>query len=392
MNKKFLMSLAPLFAIAALVVVPTAAQAAVPTVTSISPENGTSKGGTKVTIKGTEFVATDEVKLEGCVATSPTEVSSTELTATSAACGAGPGAVVVKNSNGTSSGGPTYTYTPFVESISPESGPVAGGTTVTLKGVGLEGPTKVKIGKEATEVKEVSKTEATAKTAAASGSGPQHVILTGTNGESRKGPIYKYSCTAPACPHVYVNGGKKEEGAKVRTIGWGTIKLLNTFLTEVECHNVIGGYSENPTGGGATIGKIQAFDAYECVSAGCASLGGSAIEVTPENLPWNGETSEPEKGVFRTRSGMPAKTPKTIYAGEVVVRVNCVGVTNTQFYGENSPKIKEGTSIGVLPAENIFDQPGSGELENENIGAGTTEGEVKVQGYGEQELISAKNP
>jgi IPT/TIG domain len=402
MSKKLLRGLAPVLAMAAIVVVPAAAQAAAPTVTSISPTSGTIKGGTALEIKGTGFKqgagaevkATTGVKIVGCAAKEFKVESAELIKATTKECGAGPGEVVVELENKEkSAAGPTYTYTPFITSISPESGPVTGGTPVTIKGVGLEGPTKVKIGKEATEVKEVSSTEATAKTVAAAGSGPDEVILTGTAGTSRKGPIYKYNCAAPACPHIYKNGAKAEEGAKVRTIGWGTVKLLNAFLTEVECHTVAGGYSENPAGGGAAIGQVQAFDTYECVSAGCSSLGGTAIEVTPENLPWSAEGTEPEKGVFRARTGKPAKTPKTIEPGEVVVRVNCVGVTDTQFYGENSPKaLNNGLAIGSLPSEGEFDQPGSGELENENIGVGTTEGTGKGEGYGEEELIGVKNP
>jgi len=216
-------------------------------------------------------------------------------------------------------------------------------------------------------------------------------------------PAAASACTAPACPHVYPNGSKAVAGKKVKTMGWGTIVLKNAFLTSVECKNVAGGYSENPVtvpAGGAAKGVVQAFYAYECVSEGCIKLGGKNIEAIPENLPWTGETTEAVPGVFRAQVGKPPKTPKVVEPGEVIVRVNCYktlpteSVSNTQFYGENSPHILTAScvAIGSLPCEAEFDQPGSGSLNNENIGIGTTEGTIKGQGYLEQELIETKNP
>jgi hypothetical protein len=393
MNKKLLIGLAPLVVTAAFAMIPAVALAAAPTVTSITPTNGAQLGGTAVTLKGTEFLAGATVTIKGCVATGVVVVSLTEITAKTVVCGAGPGNVAVKDTAGTSGVGPTYTYTPWVLSVTPESGPFTGGTAVTIKGLGFLPGATVTIGSAATGVVVVNETEITAKTGAVPGPAADQVIVKDANGTSAKGAFFKFNCAAPACPHTYVNGVKAVAGEKVRTIGWGNIVLKNAFLTEVECHNVVGGFSENPVGGGASVGQVQAFDAYECVSAGCTALGGSAIEVIPENLPWSGEATEPVLKVFRGRAGKPPKTPKVTEAGEVIVRINCVNVTNTQFYGENSPKtLNNGLAIGSLPGEVEFDQPGSGELENENIGAGITEGTVKGEGYGEEELISVKNP
>jgi len=70
-----------------------------------------------------------------------------------------------------------------------------------------------------------------------------------------------------------------------------------------------------------------------------------------------------------------------------------VGVKNTQFFAEDVPKVRNtGISIGSLPDEEEFDQPGSGELENEAFGGLKFAGKVKLMGYGGQELIEIKNP
>ena len=144
---------------------------------------------------------------------------------------------------------------------------------------------------------------------------------------------------------------------------------------------------ENPTGGGSAIGKVQGYFPYECVSASCKSSGGTAIELTPENLPWSTEATEVEGGAFRMRTGNRIKA-----AGAVLLRVNCVGVNNTQFFAEDVPKVlNDGITVGSAPDEEEFDQPGSGELESE-AGGLKLAGKVKFEGYGAQELIEVKNP
>jgi hypothetical protein len=148
------------------------------------------------------------------------------------------------------------------------------------------------------------------------------------------------------------------------------------------------GFMENPTGGGSVIGKVQALFPYECVSATCQTAGGTAIELTAENLPWSTEATEVEGAAFRIRNGNRIKA-----AGAVFLRVNCVGVKNTQFFAEDVPKVlNDGITIGASPNEEEFDQPASGELESEALGGLKLAGKVKFEGYGSQELIELKNP
>jgi len=89
------------------------AMAEAPTVTEINPISGTTLGGTEVTINGTGFVLPAKVMIGGVEAT-PVEVVllslGTEIKATTAAHAAGEATVVVEDINGSSTGGPTYTY------------------------------------------------------------------------------------------------------------------------------------------------------------------------------------------------------------------------------------------------------------------------------------------
>jgi hypothetical protein len=124
-----------------------------PSVTAVTPSSGPKAGGTTVTITGTGFGGATKVAFGAVLATNFTVVSATEITAVTPGQGAGTRPVLVTTAlEGTSSsGGPpdTFTYiasTPSVASVSPQSGPVSGGTTVTITGTGFTGTTKVAFG------------------------------------------------------------------------------------------------------------------------------------------------------------------------------------------------------------------------------------------------------
>jgi hypothetical protein len=81
-------------------------------VSAISPNTGTASGGTAVTVTGTGFLSGATVTIGGVAATGVTVVSSTSITAKTAAHAAGAADVVVKNTNSqvsTLSGGYTFT-------------------------------------------------------------------------------------------------------------------------------------------------------------------------------------------------------------------------------------------------------------------------------------------
>ena len=115
-----------------------------PTVTSLLPTSGPVPGGTSVTITGTNFTGATAVTFGVTAATSVTVNSATSITATSPA-GTGTVDVTVTTPGGTSATGSgdqfTYLSTPTVSAVSPNGGPPAGGTTVTITGTNLTGAT-----------------------------------------------------------------------------------------------------------------------------------------------------------------------------------------------------------------------------------------------------------
>jgi hypothetical protein len=157
----------------------------VPTVSSVSPNSGTTAGGTAVTITGTNFASGATATFGGTAATNVVVVSGTQITATvpAHAAGAVTVAVTVNGQSGSLTSGYTYNAPPTVSSVSPNNGPIAGGTAVTITGASFaSGATVTFGGTAATNVVVVSGTQITATTPAG-GVGAVTVTVT-VNGQS----------------------------------------------------------------------------------------------------------------------------------------------------------------------------------------------------------------
>ena len=115
-----------------------------PTVTAVSPTSGPATGGNTVTITGTDFVDVIGIDFGGENPAPPfTVINPTTIVATAPSGALGTIDVSVLNIVGGSGSTPAdqYTYTsppvPAVTGVSPASGPITGGTTVTITGTGL---------------------------------------------------------------------------------------------------------------------------------------------------------------------------------------------------------------------------------------------------------------
>lgn len=121
-------------------------------ITAVSPSSGTPSGGTTVTITGTGFQAGATVKFGTNDGTSVNVISATSITAVSPA-GTGTVHITVTNPSNPTSAQVTadqFTYRigalPTVTLISPNGGPIAGGTTVDITGANLTAATSVFFG------------------------------------------------------------------------------------------------------------------------------------------------------------------------------------------------------------------------------------------------------
>jgi hypothetical protein len=161
-----------------------------PTVTAITPNTGSTGGGTTVTIMGTGFQSGASVTFGGTMATTTTMVSSTTLTATTPAHAAGVVNVVVTNTeeqSATLANGYTYVTSntaPTVASIAPNSGPATGGTTVTITGTGFSSGAGVILGGNAASAVTVVNAQSITATTPAHAAGTVNVVVSDTGGQS----------------------------------------------------------------------------------------------------------------------------------------------------------------------------------------------------------------
>ena len=123
-----------------------------PTISSFTPTAGSGNGGTSVTISGTNFMGTGysaiSVLFGTTTAASFTVTSSTTIKAVTKAHAAGTVKVKVMTAGGTATSTGNYMVVapPTITLFTPVTGPIAGGTTVTINGTGFGGASKVQFG------------------------------------------------------------------------------------------------------------------------------------------------------------------------------------------------------------------------------------------------------
>ncbi|MEJ2009149.1 MAG: IPT/TIG domain-containing protein [Acidobacteriota bacterium] len=160
------------------------------TVSSVSPTQGPTTGGTVVAVNGAGFQTGATVSFGSVQSTAVTFVSSTVVDAMAPPESSGSVAITVTDPNSQLSSLPsafTYTSGPSVSSVSPTSGPATGGTTVTIMGSGFQNGAAVMFGTSAAESETfVSSSEIQAVTP---GSTAGTVAITIANPDSQSGTL-----------------------------------------------------------------------------------------------------------------------------------------------------------------------------------------------------------
>lgn len=189
------------------------------TLTGISPSSGQTSGGTTITLTGNGFAQGATVTVGGLAATDVRVASETSLTAITPAHSSGAVDVVVSNPGGQSATlTRAFTYEqalpPFVGVVSPNTGPTAGGTSVTLTGANFVSGAKVRIGGvEASSVVVASPVSITAVTPPHA-EGAVEVVVTNPDGQA--GTLANgFTYTAPN------NGGGNNGGGNGGNDGGG---------------------------------------------------------------------------------------------------------------------------------------------------------------------------
>ncbi|MGX1761893.1 IPT/TIG domain-containing protein [Streptomyces lydicus] len=189
-----------------------------PVVTSVSPAQGAPAGGTNVTLTGSGFTGATMVRF-GPNGTTFVIVSDTQITAKTPA-GTGTVQVTVTAPTGTSTQNVFFTYAPapVLTTLTPTSGPTAGGNVVTINGTGLSGASSVKFGGSSGVIVTNTATQITV-IAPAGGVGSVNVTVT-TAGGTSNGLAYTYvAVPAPVLSSLSPTSGPTAGGNVVTING-----------------------------------------------------------------------------------------------------------------------------------------------------------------------------
>jgi alpha-tubulin suppressor-like RCC1 family protein len=193
------------------------------TVTSVSPNNGALAGGTAVTITGANFVNVTAVTIGGATLQNLSVVSSTQITGlTPASSTAGTVAVTVYSTSAGTGACGCFTYNPAVtvSGVSPTSGPLVGGTAVTITGTNFVNVTGVTVGGGALQnLSVVSSTQITGLTPASASSGAKDVsVSSSSHGSGTCTACFTYN-PALTVSSVSPNNGPLAGGTAVTITG-----------------------------------------------------------------------------------------------------------------------------------------------------------------------------
>ncbi|KUL43820.1 cell surface protein [Streptomyces sp. NRRL F-4489] len=184
----------------------------------ISPNQGSTGGGTTVTITGTNLAGATAVHFGSKLATI-TANTATSVTVISPS-GTGTVNVTVTTAGGTSNPLPFYYVgAPFKSSISPISGVTGGGNTVTINGTGLSTATSVAFGAATAVPTVVNDSQLTVVVPPGAGPGSVGVSVT-TAGGTNNGFTYTY-VDAPTIATVLPAAGPTSGGTPVAITGTG---------------------------------------------------------------------------------------------------------------------------------------------------------------------------
>jgi IPT/TIG domain len=226
-----------------------------PVILKLSPNHGPGAGGKAIKVGGTDLTGATEVRF-GTQSVAFTVKNSKTITATvppALAIGAVP--VTVTTPEGTNEVTPASEYTyeaefPAVEELSPGSGPATGGTTISLKGEGFVGASKVDFeGIPATSFEFVNDSEIIAVSPAHSVrkvsitvTTPQGTSPTTCPGRTCK-PVPKFEFVHPTVTSVEPKSGPVAGGTPITITGTGfatspeetLIQVGNVYATSVHC-------------------------------------------------------------------------------------------------------------------------------------------------------------
>ena len=340
-----------------------------PSVSTVSPSSGVPAGGTSVTITGNSFTGATSVNFGANPATGVTVNSNTSITAIAPAGTAGSRVdITVTGPGGTSTTLPAdqFTYGPAVSGVSPNSGPAAGGTLVTVSGSGLTGAGAITFGGVPGSSITVN-SDSSLTALAPPGTGTVDVQVTTPSGTSpvSSSDKFTYLAPVPTVSSVSPNSGSVSGGTTVVITGNGFTgatsvnfgsnpgvinSVTNTSITATSPAGVTGAVDVTVTtpGGTSATSSLDKFTYGPYISniapATGPQAGGTTVTITGTGL--SGASSV----AFGANSAIP--TSSTATSLTVVTPAGAVGpVSVTVVVGAMTSNVKTAgfTYTGVPP-------------------------------------------
>jgi len=168
-----------------------------PSVESVTPSSGSINGGTPFMVKGEGFYSGAVVTVGGVLCNTIIVLDSNTITAVTPAHALGATDVVVKNMDGQTStvtGGFSFSAAPppSISSVSPNTGSVAGGTSITISGSNFVFGAKVFVGNIQATVQTTTGSYIYATVPATNQTGTVNVTVTNPDGQSSSPGTYTY--------------------------------------------------------------------------------------------------------------------------------------------------------------------------------------------------------
>lgn len=233
-----------------------------PGVTGASLSFGPLAGGSSITISGSNFKSGAIVVIGNNLCTSVAVSSSSSLSCVTPAHSAGSVDISVTNSDGqTGSATNAFTYIvpPTVSSISPSSGALAGGSTVTISGSGFMSGATATIGGVACTSPSVLSSTSMSCITGAHAAAVTDVIVTNADTQSGTGSnLFTYQA-APAVSSVTPTGGALAGGTSITISGTGFLSGATVLIGGTTCTsiNVVSSTSITCTTPSNTAGTVN---------------------------------------------------------------------------------------------------------------------------------------
>lgn len=193
------------------------------TIGTLNPDNGPLIGGTLISMSGTNFIDVTGVTVDGVPTAGVTVSSPTNIQFLTPA-GVFPGPVdviVTSDSRGTVTGTGAFTYNPepFIANVTPQEGPLFGGTNVTITGANFATPLSVRFGTLTASTVSVTTDTIVVVSPPATAAGPVTVTVDSTpNGPFSIFPGFTYNNT-PTGANINPNNGPLAGGNAVIITG-----------------------------------------------------------------------------------------------------------------------------------------------------------------------------